>query len=157
MVVAAGALVGGFGTATVLGMVAYINADHVGVLDDPVVVDAADRACSDLRTQVDAASVPAGGSASDLAESIRTQDVAVQELVDVMSRLGHDRLAGDHPPLGWLDDWRTLIRLRETYARELLAGQNARLVVPRVDGVPITRRMTALADCDVVVELTKLP
>jgi len=56
-----------------------------------------------------------------------------------------------------LDDWRTLIRLRESYARDLLAGKKPHLVLPRVDGIPIAQRMTELADRDVVKKLTTLP
>lgn len=139
------------------GMWAYLNVDHLGVLDDPVVMAAAGQACQKLRVEVDAASPPAGGGAAEMARSIRLQDRAIQGLVDQMTRLGQDRLAGDHPSLFWLDDWRTLLRLRESYARDLLAGRKPHLVLPRVDGIPITHRMTELADCDVVKELASLP
>lgn len=139
------------------GMWAYLNVDHLGVLDDPVVMEAADRACQKLLVEVDAASPPAGASSAATARSIRLQDSAIQGLVDRMSGLGQDRLAGDHPSLFWLDDWRSLIRLREAYARDLLAGKKPHLVLPRVDGVPITHRMTELADCEVVKKLATLP
>lgn len=149
-----GALVVGFAGWV---MWAYMNADHLGVLDDPVVMKAADQACQRLRVEVDAASPPAGGGAAEIARSIPLQDTAIHGLVDQMTGLGQDRLAGDHPSLSWLDDWRTLMRLREDYARDLLAGRHPHLVLPRVDGIPITHRMTELADCDVVKELATLP
>ena len=72
------------------GLWAYMNVDHLGVLDDPVVVEAADQACQKLRVEVDAASAPAKGTPADLVRSIRAQDKAIQGLVDQMDGLGQD-------------------------------------------------------------------
>ncbi|MDC5698898.1 hypothetical protein OO014_16725 [Intrasporangium calvum] len=141
----------------VAGMWAYANADHLGVLDDPVVSQAADDACTSLAAQVDAAKVPSGSPPSEFARAIRAQDAAAQGLIRAMEGLGHDRLAGDHPALYWLDDWRTLIQLREKYAQDLGAGLHPHLKLPTVDGIPISRRMPEVADCQVVQSLTHLP
>jgi hypothetical protein len=154
-------LIGG-GAALVLGfwvagMWAYANADHLGILDDPVVSQAADDACRSLAAQVDATKVPSGSPPSELAKAIRAQDAAVQGLIRAMERLGHDRLSGDHPALAWLDDWHTLIQLREKYAHDLSAGLDPHLRLPTVDAIPISRRMSEVADCQVVMSLARLP
>lgn len=140
-----------------LGMWSYANADHLGVLDDPVVVLAADGACRTLAAHVEAATVPAGSPTHELVGALHAQDAAARGLISAMEELGHDRLAGDHPALNWIEDWRTLIELRETYAGDLSAGLHPHLTVPTVDGISISRRMSEVADCQVVLTMAHLP
>ncbi len=141
----------------VYGLWAYANTDHLGILDDPVVTIAADKACAALQSDTAANTVPKGASAAAIANSIRAQDVGIERLIATMRRLGDDRLEGDHPAVKWLADWETLARVRETYADTLVAGNKPQLVPPNVDGIPISRRMSEAAECPAVLELAALP
>jgi hypothetical protein len=148
--------------ALVLGLIlygfwAYANADHLGVLDDPVVVTAADKACAVLQAEVQASTVPKGASATVVAGSIRAQDAGIERLLAAMRHLGTARLEGDHPADLWLADWETLARIREAYADTLGAGDKPHFALPAVDGIPISQRMSEAIECPVVLELTAVP
>ncbi|EWT01459.1 hypothetical protein N865_10455 [Intrasporangium oryzae NRRL B-24470] len=93
-----------------------------------------------------------------LSKVCRDAALTVRGLITAMERLGHERLAGDDPALYWLEDWETLLRLREAYAADLLAGRTPRLDVPAgEDGRPISRRMSELEGCQVAQRLWELP
>jgi hypothetical protein len=135
-----------------VGLARYGSADHLDVLDDPVVVEAADSACVRMAAAVREAAPPAGAPAGAVASAMRAQDAAVTAMVREVRAVGAGRLRGDRPAISWLADWETLVRLREAYADAVAAGGHPALVVPVVDGVPITDRMgdAGPASCDVV-------
>ena len=135
-----------------LGMWRYMNADHLGIIDDPAVSGPATAACAKLAAAVD--TVPPGPAA----RVIHEQDDAIGDLIATMEALGHERLQGDHPALGWVQDWRDLRTLRETYADELEAGGQATFTLPTVDGIPISSRMSDPGvTCPVAVRLATPP
>lgn len=77
-------------------------------------------------------------------------------MVADIRRLGRDKLEDDHPTDDWLADWEALVEARERYAQDLSAGRRARLVVPTVDGRPITHMNTVGLDCEVPPQLLDL-
>jgi hypothetical protein len=154
---ASAALIIGFFAISVYALWGYANADHLGILDDPVVATAADNACHALQSDVEANTVPKGASVAAIAGSIRAQDVGIERLIATMRSLGNDRLEGDHPAVNWLADWETLARAREAYADTLVAGDKPELALPKVDGIPISQRMSEAAECPAVLELAALP
>lgn len=104
--------------SAVLGLAALREAasvDHAGVLDDPVVLEAADAACTQLVSALDAGTPP---------------EVAVRALVAQMRGLGTERLDGDHPAQAWLADWESLrpvARMTEAAAPESCTSAVRRL------------------------------
>jgi hypothetical protein len=152
------------GTALVAGLgyvlYRYADTDHLGVLDDPVVVRAADSACGRMARSVHRAAPGAGASPVAAAAAIREQDAAITAMVAEIRAVGRDRLEGDRPAVDWLADWADLARLREAYADELARGGRPTLRIPEVDGVPVSERMDAVAldeDCQVAEELSRPP
>lgn len=139
-----------------LGLRAMANADHLGILDDPVVTDAATTSCATLQADVATVRVPASASTTTRIAGIRAEDAAITRLVATMRALGTERLAGDEPAVSWLEDWATLARLREKYADDLAAGGTPALTIPTVDGIAISQRMADVATCPVVAELTRV-
>lgn len=140
--------------AAVGGFTVYASADHLGVLDDPVVVEQAQAACDRLNNEV----LLVGSGVTDVGERvqrIRRGDAAIGRLIDTMHSLEEKRLVNDGPAVAWIDDWETLRTLRETYADELSRGGSPQLVVPTVDDVPITVRMSELSTCTVARQLVQ--
>ena len=151
-------LVAGFGAVSIVGLWRYANADHLGILDDPDVVNRASLACATMAQQIAAIPQQQPGDVTGEVGAIRTQDQALSSLVASMQALGQDRLNHDHPAQLWIADWQTLIRVRETYADDLAAGHHPTLVIPIVDGYPITHRMsTTGVDCPIPAQLTAMP
>lgn len=144
-------VVGGMG----YGMYGYAGADHLGILDSPIVADRAQSACDQLSKDVRAV-VDSGSGAVEIAARIRAQDAGISRLIASMNELGPDRLRGDHPAVYWVQDWQTLLDLREDYADDLVAGRHPTLVIPTVDAIPITHRMTDLSFCTMVDDLAKI-
>jgi hypothetical protein len=137
----------------------FANSDHYGVLDDPKVTSVVETACTTMATSVEAVPVPPPGATPDeVAATLRAQNQALKTLTKTVRAVGKATLDGDHPAQRWLADWDTLTDLRERYATDLLAGKTASFVVPTVDGVPITRRMSdSGVRCRVPQALTALP
>lgn len=125
-------------------MFRYLNADHPWTLNSPMVADRARSACDQLSKDVRAVA-GRGSSEAEVAARIRAQDEGIRRLIASMNDLGQDRLQADHPAEFWVQDWQTLLDLRETYADDLLAGRHPTLVIPTVDDIPITHRMTELS------------
>ncbi|HZC25857.1 MAG TPA: hypothetical protein VE287_02470 [Actinopolymorphaceae bacterium] len=142
-----------------LGIWAYATKDRVETLDDSTVVETADRACATMTVAVQDGATPADYAPAEArADAIRQEDAAVRQMVGVMRTLGPERLDGDQPATAWLADWETLVRLREQFAADLLAGRPARLVLPTVDGYPLTHRMDNVGlACRVPARLLALP
>jgi hypothetical protein len=96
------------GTALVAGLgyvlYRYADTDHLGVLDDPVVVRAADSACGRMARSVHRAAPGAGASSVAAAAAIREQDAAITAMVAEIRAVGRDRLEGDRPAV---DCWPT--------------------------------------------------
>ena len=152
------ALVVGFVAVSIVGLWEYANADHLGILDIPDVVNRASQACATMAQQVAAIPQPLPGDVTGEVRTIRAQDQALGRLVTSMKALGQDRLSHDHPALPWIADWQTLIQLRETYADDLAAGHDPTLVIPTIDGFPITHRMSDPGiDCPIPAQLTAMP
>lgn len=139
-----------------VGLVEYATADDPTYLDNPVVNDTAAMACRDLRTFVLDHPIPAGGSPRQQAHVIREQDQAITTLITTVRSLGAKQLEVDKPAVAWLADWRDLHDLRETYADEIAAGQRPDVTLPRVDGIPVTRRMTWAVTCPVARTIGRL-
>jgi hypothetical protein len=151
-------LVAGFVAVSIVGMWEYANVDHLGILDSPDVVNRASQACATMAEQIAAIPQPLPGDATGEVGAIRAQDQALGRLVTSMEALGQDRLSHDHPAQPWIADWQTLIRLRETYADDLAAGRHPTLVIPTIDGYPITHRMSDPGiDCPIPAQLTAMP
>ncbi|WP_459984669.1 hypothetical protein [Nocardioides sp. AN3] len=119
----------------------YTSADHLGVLDDPAVINVADPACEQMARSVRDAAPAAAASPTDVATAIRVQDAAITMMVAKIRAVGSDRLQNDQPATAWLADWERLVGLREAFADELAAGGHPTLVVPQVDGARVTIRM----------------
>lgn len=143
----------------VLGIWAYATKDHLEALDDSTVVETADRACATMTLAVQEGAIPAEYAPAEArADAIRQQDAAVRQMVGVMRTLGRERLDGDQPATAWLADWETLIRIREQYAADLLAGRTARFILPTVGGYPLTHRIDNVGlACRVPERLVGLP
>ncbi|WP_157180803.1 hypothetical protein [Actinopolymorpha alba] len=144
------------GALWLAGLWTYAGHDRIELIDDPRVAEPAERACARM---VAALPAPAAGSQLDLrARVMRQENAAVMEMVRAVRALGTERLEDDHPTLAWLDDWEALVRLREEYATNLAAGRPATLVLPTIDGYPITHRMNDVGlDCQVPPRLVDLP
>jgi hypothetical protein len=110
-----------------------------------------------MRAAVVAKAAPGGAAIDARVRSIREQNAAVAVMVAQVRGLGSDRLEGDSPTVAWLADWETLIAIREQYAHDLSAGGRPRLVVPIVDGFPVTSRMDSVGlACKVPPQLLDL-
>ena len=90
-------LVAGFGAVSIVGLWRYANADHLGILDDPDVVNRASLACATMAQQIAAIPQQQPGDVTGEVGAIRTQDQALSSLVASMQALGQDRLNHDHP------------------------------------------------------------
>lgn len=124
------------------GLRIYANADHLGVYDDPAVIERVEAACAELNESVEAMGpAPATEDSRAVVQWMERQDDAMRALTADVRSLGQSRLEDDHPAIFWLEDWDTLLQLRQTYAADLVAGRSARLEIPRQDGVPFTERM----------------
>ncbi|KRB74004.1 hypothetical protein ASE01_18590 [Nocardioides sp. Root190] len=135
----------------------YADADHLGVLDDRDVAEAADAACSRMEASVRSSAPSPNDSATAIASAMRNQNSAIAEMIDDIRSIGTDKLAGDHPAEDWLADWENLIDLREDYADALTRGEQPVLTIPMTDGMPIIARMDDTADCSVAAELAQPP
>ena len=125
------------------GLWTYVNADHLGILNDPSVISVVEPACAKMAAAVRQVPVPPPGAPpAQVAAAIRSQNDAVRTLTKAVRALGNETLNGDDPAQAWLSDWDTLIVLRERYATDLLAGRTASFTLPTIDGVPITQRMS---------------
>jgi len=98
------------------------------------VAAAVSSACATMTDEVRAAVVPAGSSPAVRVAAIRRQNQAV-----------------------WLQDWETIMSLRERAAVALAVGSAPSFTMPSVEGHPIVERMNRTSDCVVPVELTTLP
>ena len=141
------------------GLWTYVNADHLGILNDPSVISVVEPACVKMAAAVKQVPVPPPGAPpAQLAAAVRSQNDAVRALTKTVRALGDETLNGDDPAQAWLSDWDTLIRLRERYAADLVAGRTPTFTLPTVDGVPITQRMSDPGvSCPVPPALTALP
>ena len=141
------------------GLWAYANADHLGILDNPEVTSIVGPACTAMAAAVKhVPTPPPGAPPAQVAAAVRSQNQALTTLTKTVRALGDETLDGDHPAQAWLSDWDTLIRLRERYAADLLAGKPATFTLPTVDGVPVTDRISDPGvSCPVPPVLTALP
>ena len=140
------------------GLWVYANHDRTEWIDDPVVQEEAERACVRMHTDLDDVLVADGATVAQQAAAMKTQDEVVLQMVEDVRDLGERRLSRDMPSQAWLEDWEDLVKARETYAADLVAGGSPELLVPTVDDVPITERMQdVMLDCDVPPELLNVP
>ncbi len=117
------------------------TSDRVDQLDNPPVMDAASRACTDLRVAVDALPpLPSGATRSERLARADAQGVLVDRLVQQVQQVGDAALDADVPARSWLADWKTLASSRKSWARD----GTGPYAVPVRDGQPITRRMDAI-------------
>ncbi|QTE28967.1 hypothetical protein [Pengzhenrongella sicca] len=147
-------VIGCLASSGLVALWSFANHDHFDLLDDPVVANAADRACAVAST---ALSTTQG---LGRAERIVVGNAAIDDLVGAMGALGPDVLAGDEPGASWIADWRSLQGARDDVALAIAATPQAQLVVPlTADGYPITGRMIAAsgASCEEAVTLAAAP
>ena len=142
-----------FGT----GLWMYMNHDHIDQIDDPVVAEAVSSACATMTDKVRTAVVPPRSSPAVRVAAIRRQNQAVWDFVEEVLTVGNERLDGDLPSRRWLQDWETIMSLRERAAVALAVGSAPSFTMPSVEGHPIVERMNRTSDCVVPVELTTLP
>jgi hypothetical protein len=100
----------------------YASADHRGILDDPDVTDVAEPAFERMTDTVRAAQPPAGATPEVVAAGISAQNKAIAQMIARIRTVDEETLRGDHPAVGWLEDWETVVRLRDDYAAALLQG-----------------------------------
>ncbi len=74
---------------------------------------------------------------------IRSGNVASDARVDTMNELDREVLSDDEPALDWIRDWQQLAASREAFATQLEEGIDAPIVIPTVDGYPITANESA--------------
>ena len=120
-------------------MCAYVNHDRLELIDRPDVVDRAEKACRKLHRAIDAVSSEV---ALDKAERIGQENAQVELFVANVRSIGAKALDDDRPANAWLDDWANLAAARSSYAARLRTTPDVGPPpVPKVEGVPITRRM----------------
>lgn len=106
---------------------------------DPVVRQAADRACASLEDDLERIPrAPLTAPAARRRAAMDAENVAVARLVDRMRALGQDRLAADPAAGAWVSGWEALVEAREDYAAALGSTEGARFEVLRDIG-PIMR------------------
>lgn len=133
----------------VLGFLVYANHDRPELIDDPDVVEAAERACAAMNREVREV-------VAEPVRAILTRNDAVIAMIDAVREVGEERIADDHPTGLWLADWRALVDARARYADDLAAGRNPGWVVPVVDGRPVTERVGEVGvDCAVPPEVAE--
>lgn len=152
-------LIAVFLALSAFGLWSYSTADHLGIFNSLDVIETVESACLTMESEVSAVPpLSADARPQDLAQTIQAQNEALERLTATVRSLGQERLDADHPAQYWLSDWDTLIRLRAEYAANVEAGKPATLVIPEVDGIPITNRMSSSgATCSIPRVLTELP
>jgi len=142
---------------TLLGLWRYANHDRVEVVDQPVVVNTSNAACTVMRQTVHRLVPPSDATLQQRVTVIRAQNDAVELMVQQIRRVGLDRVNNDLPMPAWLSDWESLVRAREEYAAELAkrAPGALSLKVPLdEEGQSIVSRMNDVGlDCSVPAEL----
>ncbi|MEV6600462.1 hypothetical protein AB0M36_26980 [Actinoplanes sp. NPDC051346] len=157
LAIAIAAIVGICGVSCA-GFYVYANHDRPGLLDSPEVSDAADAACATMRATVAGQVLPPKATNEQKASFMGTQDAAVVAMVAEIRGLGTSRLADDLPAEDWLADWETLLRVRQQYAVDLVAGRKPSFVAPVVNGFPLVNRMNSVSvGCKVPAQLLSVP
>ncbi|MBL7502252.1 hypothetical protein I6A84_25645 [Frankia sp. CNm7] len=131
------------------------------LIEEPAVSGPMAAACDDLRRSLAHVAPPLSDHPAHVVASMAAQDAAVATMIARDREIGQETLAGDPPALDWLADWEALLRARHEAERTLLGSQGDRqvtVVLPTVDGYPITGRMAdALPACAVPRALLELP
>jgi hypothetical protein len=157
--VAVGSVVGGLALVAVifLGLWQYANHDRIEVVDQPVVVYTSNAACTVMRQTVHRLAPPAEASVPQRVQAIRAQNEAVARMLEQIRRVGLDQVNNDLPMPGWLNDWESLVRARESYAAQLAkakAGALSLRIPLDEEGQSIVTRMNDVGlDCAVPAEL----
>ncbi len=139
------ALVGAF-----VSMIVLDARDSPGVIDDAEVVPVVAEECELMTSTVEG--LPLQGTPPERAQRVRDQNEAVEQMVAAIRDLGDDLLTNDSPLLAWLEDWESLVDVRETYAEAVAEGRSPRLDLPTDDaGDEIIERMNGagLLTCEV--------
>jgi hypothetical protein len=144
-------------TVTLAGLWRYANHDRVEVVDQPAIVRTSNAACALMRQSVHRLAPPSEASIPQRVKAIRAQNEAVGVMVGQIRGLGLDVVNNDLPMPGWLGDWESLVRARETYAAALAKGKSgaSSLRVPvDEEGQSIVTRINDVGlDCAVPAEL----
>jgi hypothetical protein len=121
-------------------------------LDDEDIRSTASASCSKLAGELT-------NRTRDRVADIRSGNVAIDALVDTMNELDREVLSDDEPALDWIGDWQQLAASREAFASQLEEGIDAQLVIPTVDGYPITERMTDVSpqECAEAIQAAASP
>lgn len=150
------AIVGGLlGLFTAVGAFTFlavnVERDLPGFINDERVLKVAVRECTLMTSTVKGQ--PFDGSSGDRLDALRDQNTAVEKMVDRIRSIRATVRESDRPLDAWLDDWETLVSVRERYIGQQRRGEDAEFRVPRThDGEPITERMNMAAE-----EVCKVP
>ncbi|RYY42669.1 MAG: hypothetical protein EON53_15660 [Actinomycetales bacterium] len=75
------------------------------------------------------------------------QNLAVERMIDTVRRIDAADRRSDRPLDAWLEDWDSLLRARDRYARQVSTGFDATFRVPTgPDDRPVVERMDRAAD-----------
>lgn len=144
-------------TVTLVGLWRYAHHDRIEVVDQPVVVYTSNAACTVMRQTVHRLAPPSEASVPQRVKAIRAQNEAVALMLDQIRRVGLDQVNNDLPMPGWLSDWESLVRARESYAGQLArakAGALSLRIPLDEEGQSIVTRMNDVGlDCAVPAEL----
>lgn len=130
--------------------------------DDPATLDVqpvkgvAEKACTELRLELDALPpLPADATVQQRRDRVAVQDRSVSTMISTVQAVGPSDLAADTGAQEWLADWRTLADAGTAWAG---AGATGPYPAPAADGHLITERMnSAVEGCVVPVQLTTAP
>jgi hypothetical protein len=117
--------------------------ERLSSADRQSVLDACDRAESDMRTLPVVPDPPTNETVSARAAA-ETDTLA--HMVSTLRHLEPDRDAARQALDAWLDDWDVMLHARRTYAREVLHDKSSTIVTPVDAGAPIFVRMNKYAE-----------
>lgn len=133
-----------------VGLVVLDQRDSPGLIDDLEVSELVTEECETMTTAVEG--LPLVGGPQERAATVRSQTLAVVQMVERIRSGAGEIDAADRPLDDWLDDWDALIGARTTFAAEVAAGDDTEIEVPLDDdGEEITVRMNraAMLVCEV--------
>ena len=131
--------------AATFSLLHSLEEDERGYLDDPEVTGVVTIACAIMTSTVDGLRV--GGPPRRQAAVLADQNLAVERMIDTVRRIDASDRRSDRPLDAWLEDWDSLLRARDRYARQVSAGFDATFRVPTgPDDRPVVERMDRAAE-----------
>ncbi|KQP79787.1 MULTISPECIES: hypothetical protein [unclassified Aeromicrobium] len=131
--------------AATFSLLHSLEEDERGYLDDPEVTGVVTIACAIMTSTVDGLRV--GGPPRRQAAVLADQNLAVERMIDTVRRIDAADRRSDRPLDAWLEDWDSLLRARDRYARQVSTGFDATFRVPTgPDDRPVVERMDRAAE-----------